>query len=138
MEMIRTVSVMPEEKDKIFSNKLSERFESFTDSLKVSEFEIEIKEQYIDEVAPHYHLGARSKDCTRTGFFKNGHTISASYMAIAIGKSYLGRMDMRVKSNATASINKILVSTLFAYYDEYIREYYPEWETHYEVIEFPN
>jgi hypothetical protein len=132
--MRRLIWIMPEERDEEFSLKMSERFWALAKSLGVSAFSVEVREQYESEETPHYHMKV-----------EDGLSIdlpaeigaNATYTATAEGKTYDGRMKMRVRANGPAPINMILAATLFGYYDEYIREYYQEWETEYIDIVFP-
>lgn len=134
MEMEKYVWVMPEERDEKFSEELFNRFKALADSLKVSDFLIEIKEKYSNEDEPHYHLMVGSRACP--DLLKEICCLSTLYLATAGGKTYKGKIMIKVQSKAPFTFNMILASALFGFYDEYVREFYPEWQTDYKTIGF--
>ena len=121
--------VMPEARDEEFTNDLVNRIKASAESFGVSSFSIEIRECYTNEETPHYHFKADF------GNSNNLHVglITASYSATA-DKAYSGHMEISFKSDATSTINSILVAGAFFLYDEAIRKYYSEWKTKYETI----
>lgn len=131
--MKKYIWVMPEKRDEEFSNELIVRFKDLAGSLKVPNFLIGISEQYSFENEPHYHLRAGIGDCSKIC----GLYISASYLATADEKKYNGVVNISMKTNAFFTINVILISSLFSFYDEYIRKFYPEWKTDYKYISLP-
>lgn len=127
---------MPEKRDEEFSEILFERFKVFANSLGVTDFLIEIEEKYSHEETPHYHLVAGSEPGCHS-FFERC-CFSALYSATADEIICKGVAKINVNTNVQSSFNKVLVSALFAFYDECIRESYLEWKTIYNQINFPN
>lgn len=132
--MIKRVWVMPEQRDEDFSLELINRFGFLAKSLGVSAFSIEICEKYQNEETPHYHMKVEIGICID---LPGEIGVNAFYSAAANRETYKGEMNIRLRVHCPNSLCLVLAATLFSYYDECIREYYKEWETKYEEIQFP-
>jgi len=125
--------VVPEKRDEKFSNLLIRKIGASAKSFGISAFSLEIKEKYVDEAEPHYHISVSTGPCSDMPTDK----LKARYSAKADGKEYAGIMNIVFKSNAPENINQLMVMGALFLYDEYIRKYYPEWKTEYWTIDLP-
>ena len=121
--------IMPDAKDEYFSARLYNRIFYLAKSLDISDLEIAIREQYHDESAPgHYHSIVRygnpnSLICRLS--------LAMNYRAELQGVVDRGTMHLEVATNSPRKATEILLNASFAFYDEAIRRYYPEYTTTY-------
>lgn len=121
---------MPEERDEEFSNILLKKILASAQSFGLNDFELEIKEQYTIEAEPHYHFHVGFGSCANLQLT----VLSATYIATEKGTQYEGTMNLTLKTGSKLNIDQIMITGAFFLYDEYIREYYPEWKTTYREI----
>ena len=126
--------VMPEERDERFSNILIEKIAASAKSFRIDDFELEIEEKYTTEDKPHYHF------YVVFGLFLGSPPtiLSATYKASANEEQHDGAVRILFKSDERGSINQLMATGAFFLYDEFIREFYPEWETVYKEIQLPH
>jgi len=134
--MKKFIWIVPEKCDEEFSVKLFERFESLAASLGSNDFVFEIIEKYDDEAEPHYHIKAGTDNCSDE--FSNKSAVNTWYSAITKEQSRNGVIKVILQTNKITTYHWILNSGLFVFYDEYIREDYPEWQTNYNEIYDPS
>ncbi len=132
-KMEKRIWIMPEKRDENFTNELLERFEALAKSLRKTNFSLEIKEQYATEDTPHFHFRVDFGNQTESAC---KDYIIASYDASANNETYEGTMRINFYSDIRSTYSFTLVVAAFAFYDEAIRKYYPEWTTHYKHIEY--
>jgi hypothetical protein len=131
---IEILSVFPEEKDRLFSERLWQDTVAIArDELGMSELAIEIAEKYDNEENPHYHIFWVDLDFSKhfSEFYPEDMEFSICYRATADGKSHNGTVKMRVFTDRDNGTNITLLEKLFDIYNSYILEYYPEWDTEY-------
>ena len=134
---IERASVFPAEKDQEFSGRLWDEFCALAyRECKLCGFAIEIAEKYNDENTPHYHMFWIHDNFQKYFCYENSVGIcpadaefSVSYKALLGREPYHGTVKIRLFADSDE--NEKLVREVFALYDEYVKEYYPEWETEY-------
>ena len=134
---VERVSVFLDEKDCEFSERLWKEFCDWAyQRYRLTGFAMEIAEKYDDEDTPHYHMFWVHENFK--GYFLDGNFVkihpedvefSISYKASADGEVYRGTVKIRLF--ADSDDNEKLAREVFVLYDEYVQEYYPEWETEY-------
>lgn len=129
--MLKMIWNMPDSKDEEFTKALLERIEKSAQSFGIEIISVEIKEQYSNEDTPHYHF----KIAFGKSYFDSLLAeVSADYSAVAEGEKYDGSMKIIIETNDSKEMSQLMAIGAFYLYDEYIREYYPEWETIYNKI----
>lgn len=131
---VERLSILPEEKDRSFSEKLWQDWQDVISTVKNGyEMAIEIAEKYDNEDNPHYHIFWIDSDFAEhfKEFYPDDMEFSINYCATANGESYNGSVKMRVFTNLDNDMNMLLLDKLFGIYNRYVLEYYPEWKTDY-------
>ncbi len=131
---VERLSVFPEEKDKLFSERLWQEIVVISkDRFGMKDLAIEIAEKYDNEELPHYHIFWIDTELAGhfTEFYQEDMEFSISYRATADGESHNGTVKMRVFTDRDNNANILLLKELFDIYNRYILEYYPEWKTDY-------